>query len=146
MCALTRDEDDIAKVPDCSEGLENRLKAMAFGNPDYNSLLEKVVTKRYTLSRLKRILAQNFLGIRRKDVEDFLSAPLYLKVLAAREDVSKELFSAIGESKFPLIARKSDSLKLKGAALCCFETDVRATLLYNTLNNTQINPFETLFL
>ena len=147
MCALlANDSETVMKAPDCSEGLENRLRAMAKSNPDYDSMLEKVVSKRYTLSRLKRILAQNFLGITRKDVKSYLESPLYLKVLAVKLNEQKELFQELSKSEFPFLARKSDTGVLKREALACYETDVRANDLYNLLTKSYSNNNETLFI
>ena len=146
LCALLAAEsEEIAKCPDCSEGLENRLKAMARVNPTVEGLLEKVVSKRYTRSRIKRILLQNFLGIRLKDVKRYLTSPLYVRTLAVRKEGAEELLAALSEGNFPLIARKSDSFLLKKDALDCFNLDVKANDLYAALTGTHSGEFETVF-
>lgn len=146
LCALLRARgDDIALCPDCSEGLQNRLLALAGSNPSYDEMLKKAVSKRYTLSRCKRILLQNFLGIHGKDVKDYVQSPLYLKVLALKKECSDELLAAFGESKFPAVVRKSDYSLLKKDAHACFERDVVANELYNALSGIYTNPYETLF-
>lgn len=146
LCALlASNPETVMKAPDCSEGLENRLRAMAKSNPDYDAMLEKVVSKRYTLSRLKRILAQNFLGLARKDVKEYLESSLYYKVLAVKLSAQGELLSELAKGKFPTLARKSDTGALKKEALACFETDVRANDLYNALTGKFTNHSETLF-
>lgn len=147
MCSLlSSNSEKVMKAPDCSEGLENRLRAMAKSNPDYDSMLEKVVSKRYTLSRLKRILAQNFLGLERREVRSYLESPLYYKVLCTRLSQQRELLSELSKGSFVLLARKSDSGSLKRDSLSCFETDVRANDLYNVLSGKFTNHNETLFL
>ncbi len=144
MCALLANEPDrVTKCPDCSEGLENRLRAMAKSNPDYDAALEKVVSKRYTLSRLKRILLQNFLGIGRKEARGFSEAPLYCKVLAVSRKDMPELLGALNRGSYPCIMRKSDAGSLKKDALACFETDVRANELYNILTGAHTNEYES---
>lgn len=146
VCALlSRSPDEVTKCPDCSEGLENKLRAMAKSNPRYDDLLDKVVSKRYTASRLKRILAQNFLGLERKDVRAWLEAPLYCKVLAIRRKDQGDILSALSKGSFPLLARKSDAGALKKEALACFEADLRANDLYNVLTETSENHYEMLF-
>lgn len=146
LCALLRaDADDVAACPDCAEGLENRLKAMARSTPSYREMLDKVVSKRYTLSRLKRVLVQNFLKIARKDVLTYTEEPLYYNVLAVRKSDAEEIFAALNRGAFPSVVRKSDFSQLKKDALGCFMTDVRANDLYNALAGTHTNEFETLF-
>ncbi|MDE6058992.1 MAG: nucleotidyltransferase family protein [Clostridia bacterium] len=146
LCALAAaPAEEIAKCPDCSEGLENRLKNMARSNPEYESALDKIVSKRYTLSRLKRILAQNFLGVHLKDVRSYAESPLYYKVLAVKKTDAEELLGELANGAYPAIVRKSDYNLLKKDALACFATDVHANDLYNALSGTYTNEFDTLF-
>ncbi len=145
LCALVAaDEADLALTPDCSEGLENRLKALSRSNLDYEALLGKVVSKRYTRARIKRILLQNFLGIRLKNVRNYLDAPLYLRTLAVKKRRAEELLSALSGG-FPILARKSDGALLKKDALSCFSLDVRANELYGALTGVHSGDFETVF-
>lgn len=147
LCALfSADGERIAATPDCSEGLENRLVGMARTNPDYPSLLKKVTTRRYSLSRLKRILMQNFLGITLKDVREFLDEKLYLRPLAVKKSCADELLSALSESSFPLVVRKSDADKLKKDAADCLAVDLRANDLYAALSGKFLPQFELLTL
>ncbi|MBR7185877.1 MAG: nucleotidyltransferase family protein [Clostridia bacterium] len=146
LCALlSNSEEEIALTPDCSEGLENRIRTMARTNPTFYGMLEKVVSKRYTRSRIKRIVMQNFLGIRLKEVKSFLSAPLYCHMLAVKKEGAEELLSALAQGTFPLIARKSDFSLLKRDALACFLMDSRANDLYNALSGTHTGDFDTQF-
>ena len=146
MCALTaQKESELARCPDCAEGLENRLKAMVRSTPVYGEMLKKVVSKRYTLARLKRILAENFLSITREAVQSFLAAPLYCKVLAVRGSAAEEILNDLSAGAYPLIVRKSDYSKLSKAALDCFALDVRANDLYNALTGVPTNEYETRF-
>lgn len=146
LTALFRAADEeIAATPDCSEGLENRLKTMARTNPSYADALAKVVTKRYTLSRVKRILLQNFLKLRLEDVKEYLGSPLYLRTLAVKKEGSDELLATLSEANFPLIVRKSDAAALKKDALACFEKDRFANALYSLLAHVPLGDYETLF-
>lgn len=146
LCSLLLATDEaVAATPDCSEGLENRIRTMARMNPTFEGMLEKVVSKRYTRSRIKRILVQSFLGITLKQVKDYLSSPLYCRTLAVKKEGAEEMLSALSEGRFPLIARKSDFALLKKDALSCFTLDMRANALYNILSGTHTGDFETLF-
>ena len=142
---VAAEEQAVARCPDCAEGLENRLKSMARSTPDYAEMLRKIVSKRYTLSRLRRILAQNFLGVTRETVTEYAQSPLYYKVLAVKSSASEEILRDLSGGAYPVIARKSDYSKLTKAALDCFRTDVRANDLYNVLTGVATNEYETLF-
>ena len=142
---LSVPDETVAECTDCSEGLENRLQAMTRSNPEYGAMLKKTVSKRYTLSRLKRILSENFLGLKLKDVRDYLSAPLYLNVLATEKAEGEKMLSELSKSALPLLVRKSDTLPLKKSALACFEQDAKANDLYNVLTGSTYHEYETLF-
>ncbi len=145
LIALLRGgRESIAATPDCSEGLENRLCSLAKTNPDYDMLISKSVSKRYTLSRLRRILMQNFLGVKLGNVTEYLASPLYANVLAIKEENAEEILASLA-GNIPLIARKSDYSLLKKEALDCFSLDLRANDLYNALTGVYTNEFLTVF-
>lgn len=145
LCALLRAEPkEIAETPDCSEGLENRILSIAKSNPEMGELLAKTTSKRYTESRVRRILLQNLLGVRAKDVKDYLSSPLYANVLAVRRQSAEEILSALS-GELPVLVRKSDALQLKRDALACLELDMRANALYGALTGKYANEYGTLF-
>ena len=136
---------DLAKVPDCTEGLENRLKALAKDNTSLSELKNKAVTKRYTATRINRILINNLLGIDASLVKDALSDSLYLKVLAISKD-NKDFLSRLSTcAKVPVLARKSDFIQLKKTAKACFDVDVLANDLYNLCTFDHLNENLTLF-
>ena len=147
MCALlSAPAEAVAACPDCAEGLENRIRSMARTNPDFHAMLEKVVSKRYTAARVRRVLMQNFLGLTRENTLEWAQEPLYIRTLALKKEGAEETLAALGAGKFPLIVRKGDYSLLKKDALSCFETDVRANDLYNVLAGKHTNEFETAFI
>jgi predicted nucleotidyltransferase len=136
---LQTNVEDLAKVLDCTEGLENRIKALSKDARGFEALIEKVSTKRYTASRVRRIVLSNFLGITEDLVKDCLQTPLYAKVLAVNSQ-SKDLISLLGERcSVPVLTRKSDVALLKKTSKQCFEKDLLANDLYNLATNTDFN-------
>ncbi|MBO5045960.1 MAG: nucleotidyltransferase family protein [Clostridia bacterium] len=147
MCTLAQtDAQTLAQTLDCTEGLENRFKSLSKSNPNYDALLAKMTTKRYTLSRLKRILCANFLGVRKKHLRAFCAAKLYCNVLAVRKDKAERILSSLKESSVHVLVRKTDYARLKKEAAECFAFDVRATDLYNVLSGRETNPYQTVFI
>ncbi|MBQ8196839.1 MAG: nucleotidyltransferase family protein [Clostridia bacterium] len=137
--AITTPAEQMAKVPDCTEGLENRIKALCKDNKTLDGLIEKVSTKRYSSARVRRILIANMLGITKDFTDECLKEPLYAKVLAVKKE-SMDLLSVIAEkSSVPLLTRKSDCDKLKKTAKNCFEIDVLANDLYNLATGGKAN-------
>ena len=136
---LSKSEEEIKKVCDCTEGLENAFKKVAVAGGDF---VEELTSQRYTSSRIKRIALQNLLGIEERLIKNALTSPLYLKVLAINKD-KKELLSALSESEFPLLLRAHDEEKLNPVAKQVYEKDLFAEKIYNLLypNSQKQNPF-----
>ena len=85
---------EIADLPDVSEGLENAIKNAA---NSCNSLLEFVnivKSKRYTQTRIQRILLYVLLGITKKDMENSKKVIPYARVLGFNNK-GKEMLSDI---------------------------------------------------
>ncbi len=131
----------LREITDCTEGLENRIKAFAGGVRDLNELIDKLETRRYTRARLKRIIVNNMLGIERSFVDKCLKSNLYLKVLAVASD-KKDVLSALSGGKNKLVTRKADFEKLTGTARSCFEKDAFCNDVYNLVSGTHSNEFE----
>lgn len=140
---ITSSAEEIAKTPDCTEGLENRIKALLKENTDYNELLDKVSTKRYTKARIRRIMLANYLKIEEDFVFKCLKSPLYLKILAINAN-STDLLSEIKQkASVPVLTRKADFKNLEKTALDCFEKDVTANDAYGLISGERKNEFYT---
>ena len=136
---ITANTKDMAKILDCTEGLENRIKALLKDNLSLDQLVDKVSTKRYTKTRIQRIILSNLLAIKSELVFDCLDSPLYAKILAVNSQ-SKDLLTLVGNnSSFPVITRKSDEGLLKKTALSCFEKDILATELFSLITDKKLN-------
>ena len=85
---------EIANLPDVSEGLEYAIKNAANSCNTIDDLLSMVKSKRYTMTRLKRILVYCLLGITTKDIQLSKKANPYIRVLGVNEK-GKELLSGI---------------------------------------------------
>lgn len=138
--AVVKDKKEIAKTLDCTEGLENRIKAFALHSHSYNELTEKLQTKRYTCTRLNRILLSSALGIEKTLVRKCLKNPSYLKVLAVKKERKDLLPYFAQNSSYPLVLRRTDISKLEGAAEKSFEKDLLLNSVYNFIAGTSIAP------
>lgn len=142
---LTTTTEELKEVLDCTEGLENRIKALSKDNLSLDALVEKITTKRYNETRVRRIITANLLGIKKDVVLKALDGETYAKVLAVTGD-KKDLISLISKtSKIPLITRKSEVSGLKKHAMACFMIDAIANDIYNLMQGEKENEFYTLF-
>lgn len=142
---MSKSADELKEILDCGEGLENRFKALTKDTWDYDSLIEKMTTKRYTSSRLKRIILSSFLGIKKELIDDSMEGDGYIKALAVKKERAEEILGELSSSRFPLITRKSDATLLKKSAAECFKKDVEANDLYSFLTGEKTNEYLTLF-
>lgn len=75
------DVDEISKLQDVSEGLENSIKKAADSCNTFSELMAKVSSKRYTQTRIQRILLYSLLGITKKDIQMSKKATPYARIL-----------------------------------------------------------------
>lgn len=126
---LSASTEKIARVCDCTEGLENALKKAAEST---EGLVESLTSARYTSSRIRRIALQNLLNIDENLIRSGLCNPLYLRVLAVKNP-AKKVLSALSEATYPIIARPRDALSLKDAAKEAFFIDTFAEKVHALL-------------
>jgi len=110
-----------------TEGLDRRLKRYAAGEPAIASILEKVKTKRYTMSRIRRMLICAALGITSMDTKH---PPPYIRVLAMNSTGMKLLGADGIKAKLPVIIKPASVNKLCRHAVKLFNIEAAATDLY----------------
>ena len=136
---LSKSEEEIKRVCDCTEGLENAFKKVAESDGDF---VKELTSLRYTSSRIKRIALHNLLQIEESLIRESLRFPLYLKILAIKSK-RKDLLSALSESEFPTLLRAHDDETLSPIAKDVYEKDLFAEKVYSLLHPhpDKHNPF-----
>ena len=86
--------EEIKKLPDVSEGLENLIKKAALSCNTIEEFVNIVCSKRYTKTRIRRILLYSILGITKKDIDISKKVTPYVRVLGFN-DKGKHLVSKI---------------------------------------------------
>lgn len=132
--------ENLAKIYGCGEGLENRLKSLALF--PYGKLVAEATGKRYSSSRIRRILLANLLGIYADDVQSYLKNELYLRPLAVKKESADIILPALSQSKFPVIFKQRDLKNLGGAAEKCFKKDEFAYKIWKFIFKKPINGFD----
>ncbi len=141
LALITRSKEEIKRVLDCTEGLENAVKKQA---TDFSQdVCAALTSKRYTASRIKRILLQNLLKIDERFIRACLQAPLYLRLLSIRKE-KEELLSVLSKNE-TTICRAGDQNSLSGIAKECFEKDVYADDVYAVITE-QSPPKKNIFI
>ena len=62
--------EDFAEIEDVTEGLENRIFNAVRESTGIDEIYEHIKTKRYTLSRIRRIIIKSYLGITKEYSKD----------------------------------------------------------------------------
>lgn len=118
--------EDLSLLPDVSEGLEYRFFEAIKTSAYLDEILEKVKTKRYTLSRLRRIVVCALLGIKKEDV---IKPVPYIRVLGFNKKGAELLKQAKSTATLPVVTKSSEINSLGTDAqrlfsLECFARDV----------------------
>lgn len=124
---MTSSEEELKHINDVDEGLENRIKYAANSSHNIEELFENIKTKRYTMSRIRRIILSILLDIKREEV--YSKIP-YIKVIGFNEK-GKDILRKMKEtSLLPVIMRRSDIKKLNDKSVTnyyekeCISTDI----------------------
>lgn len=121
--------DEIKKICDIDEGLENRIfKAVE----QYNCLkdvIEYIKSKRYTLSRIRRIIINCLLDIKKDDV--YSDIP-YIKVICFNEKGREILKKMKDTATLPIIMKSSDIYKTNdNHAIEIYNKEIVASDIYS---------------
>lgn len=95
--------EDIKKLPDVSEGLENLIKKAANSTNSLAELISQISSKRYTETRIKRILLYSLLDITEKEMDISKKTTPYIRVLG---------FSPNGKKLLSKISKANPNLKI----------------------------------
>lgn len=82
---LSLGKDNIKNIQDVSEGLENKIYDSIITSKTYSELINNIKSKRYTMSRIKRILTHILLDIT-KEKYDSLNSTYYARILKINKE------------------------------------------------------------
>ena len=125
--------EEIANIPDVTEGLENLIKEAANSCNNIQEFINIVKSKRYTQTRIQRILVYALLGITKKDMINLNKTAPYIRVLGFNSK-GRDLLSAIAAANPKLniitsVKKFMDSTNNKNL-LSILEKDIFATNVY----------------
>lgn len=117
--------NDFLNITDVSEGLENRLEKYSKQATSLDELYDGIKTKRYTHSRIRRIVLRAYLGITR----DMPTQPEYLRILAFNSRGREMLAQMKKSAQMPIITKYSNINDNKIKEL--FDLECKFTDIYN---------------
>ena len=125
---MTREE--IARLPDISEGLENRIYVCSRTARSLGELYDAIKTKRYSHARIRRIILAAFLGLRREDAD----LPRYIRLLGMNDRGKRLLSRAV--PKLPVISSYRQAMALPENARNLYLLECRADDLWGLTTPT----------
>lgn len=116
----TSNADYLKNISEMSEGLENRIIQSAMETDNFVTLTEKVKSKRYTMSKIRRIIIAFLLSFT-KDI--YKPVPEYIRVLGMNKTGMEVLKMAKKSCCVPIITKAADFKEHSPQ----FALDIRAT-------------------
>ena len=120
--------EELSKIGEVTEGLENRIARSAVQADTLAEFYALCKTRRYPLSRLRRIAMKSMLGIHGVS---HLTPPAYIRVLGLRTDAAPLLKCLQENARLPIITQPGRQLgTLPYPAQVRLRQDFRASDLY----------------
>lgn len=116
---------DIARTPDISEGIENRILSASVQAKSLEELYALAKTKRYSHARIRRIIINYFLGITAEDADTPVP---YIRVTGLNGKGAELIRNR--ECRLPLITKAADISALGEGAQRIFTAECRAGDVY----------------
>lgn len=121
------DIEEIKRAPDISEGLENRIASCVKSARSLEDLYSQIKTKRYTHSRIRRIILSLFLNVK---ADDSKKSPPYIRVLGFNEKGQELLRQAKQTATIPIIMKPAQIKELDSYAQKIFSLESASTDIY----------------
>lgn len=121
------DASQFSLIPDVAEGLENRIFSAAQKSCSLEELYTEIKSKRYTMSRIRRIILCAYLGIDRTYTA---SLPPYIRVLGFNERGIEILRAAKKSAAVPIFMRHADFANADKISRKIYALECRSTDLY----------------
>lgn len=123
----TMTESEYKQLPNISEGIENRLRNVSLNATNLEELFDKIKTKRYPNSRLRRLVLRALLHITESDCS---IPPQYIRVLGFNEKGKEILREMRKTAKLPIVMKAQDIKELSLEARRQFECESIADDIY----------------
>ncbi|MDK2918343.1 MAG: hypothetical protein PWQ37_1076 [Candidatus Petromonas sp.] len=131
----TISKEELKAIHDINEGFENRIKKGANIVSNYDELIDYLKTKRYTLTRIQRILIKTLIGITKKDMIMFKERfePQYIRILGFSKKGTELLNKIKINSKLPIITNLKNYKPQNIYAEKMLYFDIISTNIYSLL-------------
>ena len=134
---ILTDNNNLHKIPDIREGLENKIKKEILNSNNFDELILNIKSKRYTYTTISRILTSFFIGLEDYNVNELIkTCPNYIRPLAFNETGSKILKKIKENNNIKIINKLPKNIDDP-----ILKLDLLGTKAYSILNPS-ISPME----
>lgn len=119
--------EDFLQIDDVTEGLENRIAQAVKKAENLEDLYGSIKTKRYTHSRIRRIILKSYLSI----TKEYSCDVPYIRIIGFNEKGRVLLSQMKEKASLPIISKYSDIKDLDEKGQGLFELECHCTDLYN---------------
>jgi predicted nucleotidyltransferase len=114
--------EEIRDIVYVAEGLESRIKKASSNSGNIEELIDNILTKRYTKTRIQRILINSLIEVTQKQFNLF-DGPEYIRVLGFNQQGINMLRRMKKKAKLPIVMKPS-KLDCEMFDIECLATDI----------------------
>lgn len=127
---LTEGPESFLNLKDANEGIHHRIFKFISSAQCLEELMQNIKTKRYTYSRISRLLTQYYIGFERYNIEDLIHKECsYIRVLGLNNRGAEILKSMKKKSNLNIITKINKDIKDP-----LLELDILSTVAYSIIN------------
>lgn len=129
-------------LPDMNEGLEYRIMDAASRSENLDAFYRRIKTKRYTMTRLQRMVTHLLIDYRQSHAAALSEGPPYLRILGASAEGRSLLHTMKKTSPVPLVTRTSQMkpvIRQSAHAANAWEIELRATAMYGLFSGADFS-------
>ncbi len=115
---------ELTRYAEVTEGIENAIMKAAKNSSSFNSFMEKIKSKRYTWTRIQRMITHIYTGFTKEQLQSF-EAPSFIRLLGMSAKGQAYLGKRKKDFELPLISR------VAAANDAMLAIDIHAAELYN---------------
>ena len=131
-----KQKEDFIKYPGVSEGLENKIVSSLLNGNNPVEIINSMKSKRYTETRIRRILIEILLGI---TSEHENKSPDYLRVLAFNQKGRRILKEMKEKSSLPIITKFADFYQgASSNSKLLLDLEISSTNIYTQIQKKEI--------
>lgn len=136
---VSEDKSRLSEIDGAVEGLENRAVKAAYEASDYESLVDRIKSKRYSRTAVERLMARTVLGITKEDVAAFRrSDKAYARVLAFNDHGAAYLRDLRKNENITVISNVSKEVPSNPVLERMVAADVKAADIYDLISTGRV--------